>query len=334
MTRTAGDNATGANTHCAYQGIDHLVTAVGAYAFRIDTLANNAALTIRVGETHSFVRDTSGDPFRIVTAEDCAGKGCDLGQYTELPTSSLGLDDAEKDVAVTVFAPTLGGTYYYMSTTTPFRKGRIYVKYQFCTITYPETVLTQGCELSGEETLTGNLTITYSLARLRAQEGDVPQITAASGARHFTVSGGHKLTLENVDLNGGRGAEGGSILVDNGEIDANNVKFTDNVASLQGGAIRVKNAASKVKLSNILFDGNQGTEGGALSLDTLTQKAEIHNSDFKNNRASTGHGGAIRADTEMNITVTNFDGPLNGVAFQVRERSNVAGVLKTGFGMG
>ena len=154
----------------------------------------------------------------------------------------------------------------------------------------------------------GPLTIKFTPARLRAQEGDVPQITAASGARHFTVSGGHKLTLENVDLNGGRGSEGGSILVDNGEIDANNVKFTDNVASSEGGAIRVKNAASKVTLNNILFDDNQGSAGGALSIqDDLTQKVEIHNSDFKNNRASSGHGGAISTAGEVNITVSNFE---------------------------
>ncbi len=306
--RAADDDATGANTVCAFQGTEHEITAVGAYAFRIDTLANNAALTIRVGETHTFIRGTTGDPFRIVTAEDCAGKGCDLGQYSELPDSSLGLDDSEKDTAVTVFAPTLAGLHYYMSTTTPYRKGRIYVKYEFCTITYPETILTQGCELSGEVTLSGSLTIKFALARLRAQDGEVPQITAASGARHFTVNGGHKLTLENVDLNGGRGSEGGSILVDNGEIDANNVKFTDNVASSEGGAIRVKNAASKVSLNNILFDDNQGSEGGALSIkDDLTQRVEIHNSDFKNNRASSGHGGAISTAGEVNITVSNFE---------------------------
>jgi predicted outer membrane repeat protein len=306
--RAADDDATGANSACAYQGTQHEITAVGAYAFRIDTLANNAALTIRVGETHTFIRGTGGDPFRIVTAEDCAGKGCDLGQYSELPSSSLGMDDSEKDTTVTVFTPTLAGLHYYMSTTTPYRKGRIYVKYELCTITYPETILAQGCELSGEITLSGPLTIKFALARLRAQDGAVPQITAASGARHFTVSGGHKLTLENIDLNGGRGSEGGSILVDNGEIDANNVKFTDNVASSKGGAIRVKNAASKLSLNNILFADNQGSEGGALSIqDDLTQKVEIHNSDFKNNRASSGHGGAISTAGEVNITITNFE---------------------------
>jgi len=315
MIRAAGDDATGADTECAYTGTTHTVSTAGSFAFRIDALGNNAEMTIRVGETHTFYRVSGGDPFRIVSKEDCDGNGCDQGQYSSLPTSSLGLNDAVKDVSVTVFTPTVAGTYYYVSTENGYRKGIITVKWPLCSITYPTTTLTESCEMDSEQILTGDLTITYELARLRAlrvplgaQEGDVPQIMASEGGRHFTVSGGHKLSIENIDLNGGRGSEGGSILIDNGEIDANNVKFTDNVATSAGGAIRVKNSASKINMANIMFEDNQGSEGGAISIqDTLLQKVEIHGSDFKNNRAASGDGGAIKADSELNITGSNFE---------------------------
>jgi predicted outer membrane repeat protein len=308
MVRAAGDEATGDVTECAYQGTSHVVSTSGNFVYKIDGGSNNGELTVRVGETHSFYRDSAGNPFRIVTEADCDGKDCDKAQYNALPESSLGVEDAEQNVAVTVFAPAEAGLYYYMSTTNGYRKGRITAKWPLCVITYPVTTLTGSCELSSEVALTGDLTITYSLARLRAQSGDVPQIVAASSSRHFTVSGGHKLSIENLDLSGGRSAEGGSILVDQGEIDINNVKFTDNIATGAGGAIRVKNALSKVNMNNILFDGNQGSEGGAISiLDAMAEKVEIHNSDFKNNLAASGDGGAIKADSVLNITLTNFE---------------------------
>ena len=117
--------------------------------------------------------------------------------------------------------------------------------------------------------------------------------------------------MKSLDLNGGRSSEGGSILVDNGNIDANNVKFSDNVATSSGGAIKVKNTASIVSISNILFENNQGSEGGALDIqDTLVQQAEIHSSDFMNNRAASGNGGAIKTNAPLNISLSNFEGNL------------------------
>jgi len=304
--RPLGDPASGANTNCDYQGTAHAVTTNGAYAFVIDGGSNNAELTIRVGETHSFHRVGSGDLLRIVSGADCAT--CGGAQYDTLPDASAGMDDAEENSKVSVFAPTAAGLYWYLSTTTAQRQGRISVKWGLCVITYPVTTLTTSCELGAEVTITQDLTITYALAHLRAQAGDVPQIVAPDGTRHFTVVNGRKLTIENVDLNGGRGTEGGSILIDDGEIDASNVKFTNNVASADGGAIRVKNSNSKVNLNNVLFDDNQGSSGGAMSIqDDLVVKVEIHNSDFTNNRAAVGNGGAISADSVMNIVGSNFE---------------------------
>lgn len=308
MVRPAGDLATGADTECTYEGTVTTVSVVGNYFYSIGG-SNNPELTMRVGETKSFVRDSAGDPFRIVTEAECEGLQCDKAQYTTLPTGTF--TDAVKDQSVTVFSPTTAGIYYYLSTENGYRKGRIVVDWPLCTITYPVTNITESCELDSEIVLSGDLTIQFVTVSLRAVQGDIAQIKAADSSRHFQVTNGHKLTMDSIDLNGGRAADGGSILVDNGNIDANNVKFSDNVATSSGGAIKVKNTLSTIVISNILFENNQGSEGGALDIqDTLVQQAEIHSSDFKNNRAASGNGGAIKTNAPLNITLSNFEGNL------------------------
>ena len=305
MVRLAGDSATAADTVCTYAGTQHIVSLSGSFAYNVQE-GNNADIVIRVGSgKHTFIRNSATNPMRIVSAEECLS--CESATYSTLPTGTL--NDAISGTSVTVFEPTEPGIYYYVSTTNGYRKGRIIVKSEICSIPTTGTVtLTTGCELPGEIILSGDLEVTYALARLRAQNGDLPKISAASGSRHFTVSGGFKLTLSNVDLDGGNGDEGGSVYVNNGEIDADNVKFTNNVASLVGGAIKVENIASKVTLKNALFENNQGSHGGAISIvDDLTVEPLVQDSDFRNNVAAIGSGGAISSSSKMTISVTNFE---------------------------
>ena len=305
MVRPAGDSATAADTVCTYAGTQHIVSLSGSFAYNVQE-GNNADIVIRVGSgKHTFIRNSATNPMRIVSTEECPS--CESATYSTLPTSTL--NDAISGTSVTVFEPTEPGIYYYVSTTNGYRKGRIIVKSEICSIPTTGTVtLTTGCELPGEIILSGDLEVTYALARLRAQNGDLPKISAASGSRHFTVSGGFKLTLSNVDLDGGNGDEGGSVYVNNGEIDADNVKFTNNVASLVGGAIKVENIASKVTLKNALFENNQGSHGGAISIvDDLTVEPLVQDSDFRNNVAAIGSGGAISSSSKMTISVTNFE---------------------------
>jgi alpha-tubulin suppressor-like RCC1 family protein len=305
MVRPAGDSATAADTVCTYAGTQHIVSLGGSFAYNVQE-GNNADIVIRVGSgKHTFIRNSATNPMRIVSAEECLS--CESATYSTLPTSTL--NDAISGTSVTVFEPTEPGIYYYVSTTNGYRKGRIIVKSEICSIPTTGTVtLTTGCELPGEIILSGDLEVTYALARLRAQNGDLPKISAASGSRHFTVGGGFKLTLSNVDLDGGNGDEGGSVYVNNGEIDADNVKFTNNVASLVGGAIKVENIASIVTLKNALFENNQGSHGGAISIvDDLTVEPLVQDSDFRNNVAAIGSGGAISSSSKMTISVTNFE---------------------------
>ena len=318
MIRAAGDDATSVtDTECAHQGTAHKVELSGNFGYKIDSGTTNGKLVIRKGSgLHTFYRDSAGNPMRIVSEADCAGSDCDKATYSTLPTSSLGLDDAEKDVAVTVFDPdTAGiGTYYYMSTTNGYRKGRIIVKPKLCKdLAVPLTsattgtyTLTESCELDFTFTLTVDLTITFSLARLRAQSGEVPTIFAKEGERHFHVSSGAKLSLTNIELKGGSpSGDGGSIKCDKCELEMDNVKMTDNTAGATGGAIHVSDSTSKVTLSNTLFSGNQGTSGGAIRIvdaNTVT----ISDSDFNSNTAATGDGGAIESSKDMTVSGTAF----------------------------
>jgi len=317
MTRAAGDDATSVtDTDCAHQGTAHKVELSGNFGYKIDSGTTNGKLVIRKGSgLHTFYRDSAGNPMRIVSAADCADSECNKATYSTLPTSSLGLDDAEKDVAVIVLDPDAlaPGTYYYMSTTNGYRKGRIIVKPTLCkdlavpltSATTGSYTLTQTCELDFTFTITVDLTITFSLARLRAQSGEVPTIFAKEGERHFTVNSG-KLTLENVELKGGSpSGDGGAIKLSGGELETNNVKFTDNTAGTKGGAIYVNDGNSKLTLSNSLFSGNQGTVGGAISIinaDTIS----ISESDFNSNTAATGDGGAIESSEDISLTNTAF----------------------------
>jgi predicted outer membrane repeat protein len=317
MTRAAGDDATGGDTTCAHQGTAHKVELSGNFGYKIDSGTTNGKLVIRKGSgLHTFYRDSAGDPMRIVSAADCTDSECNKATYSTLPTSSLGLDDAEKDVAVIVLDPDAlaPGTYYYMSTTNGYRKGRIIIKPTLCkdlTVALTSTTtgsytLTQTCELDFVFSITVDLTITFSLARLRAQGGDLPTIYAKEGERHFHVSSGAKLSLQNIELKGGSpSGDGGAIKCDNCELEMDNVKMTDNTAGTKGGAIYVTDSNSKVTLSNTLFSGNQGTAGGALAIvdaDTVT----ITDSDFNSNIAATGDGGAIESSRDITVSGTSF----------------------------
>ena len=76
----------------------------------------------------AFKRDDGGHALRIVTAADCAGKGCDAGAYTSLPTSSLP-EFANGDISgYSQRVVTLSeGIYYYVCNAHSSMVGKIIV---------------------------------------------------------------------------------------------------------------------------------------------------------------------------------------------------------------
>ena len=280
MIRAAGDLATGADTSCSHDGTVHTIGNSGAWG----------AITIQAGTTHTFERDSSGNNIRIADSLD---------------GTSLTAFEAVYETSVAVITPTGPGTLYYIDLDNSNRYGIITVEAKACDISGSHVVLTEPCQLSGEIVVTGPLTIEYVASRLRSTSGATMKITA-KGGRHFRVNGG-SLFLKGIELSGGSADEGGSILVEQGTIDLDNVKLSDNAASQEGGAIRVKNRGSQVKLANVLFENNQGGDGGAISMDDLASEVDIKSSTFKNNRALQGNGGAIKSMARMKIQLSSFE---------------------------
>ena len=282
MLRAAGDLATGADTACVADGQKHTIGNSGAWT----------TITIQAGTTHTFERNSTGNNLRIADSLD----GASLTAY-----------EGVKDTSVAVITPAGPGTLYYIDLDNANRYGIITVEPKPCVITGSHVVLTEPCQLSGEIVVTGPLTIEYVASRLRsgATLGTTMKITA-KGGRHFRVNGG-SLTLKGIELTGGSAAEGGAILVENGNIDLDNVKLSENTASGEGGAIRVKNSASNVKLSNVLFDKNVAPSGGAMSMDDMSSEVDIQRATFTNNKASQGDGGAIKSNARMKIQMSVFD---------------------------
>lgn len=68
--RAAGDDASNGNTYCNTEGITLAFGNNGNDDFVYDG-QNDPAITLDVGKTYTFLRDTAGHPLRIISAADC-----------------------------------------------------------------------------------------------------------------------------------------------------------------------------------------------------------------------------------------------------------------------
>lgn len=102
---------------------------------------------------------------------------------------------------------------------------------------------------------------------LKINGGNVVTLVAPTNARHFDVSGGAKLTLENITLSNGNATTGcgGAIRVSgNSSLVANRVSFLNNNSQGDGGALCVI-AGSQATLNSSLFSRNTAIgQGGAI----------------------------------------------------------------------
>ena len=124
---------------CACAADHHLGLPAHASVTQIDFASNGASdyvvngqndpdISVCKDKTIVFERTDGGHALRIVTAADCAGKGCDTGTYSSLPTSSLS-EFANGDIAgSSKLNVTLSeGTYYYVCNAHSSMVGKITV---------------------------------------------------------------------------------------------------------------------------------------------------------------------------------------------------------------
>ena len=347
-TRAAGDVPTGDNTFCAYEGkVIYMDFDTDKYTSKdpFDNDISNPTLTVRVGESYSFVRSSTGSPLRIVNAADCPD--CVNGVVpSPVPTSSIVSSDSIApetgvDESVAVLTPVEIGKLYYISTDgSATHVGIIDVKYQQCTtVGSSGTVkLTQSCTLKQTVTLSGDLTIEADAAaarRFKLRGGNKIVLSGDDLHRHFIVKNGYKLTIKNLDLKEGYSDDdGGSVYVDNGEVKIEDSIIRNNkVASgKKGGAIYATNSAI-ITISGSTVENNEAPDGsgGALYLDTpdtANNKAvgvTLGSTIVKNNVAD--EGGSIALGKESSLTSTScvFEGNegKKGGAVYASEKNNL-----------
>lgn len=136
--------------------------------------------------------------------------------------------------------------------------------------------------------------------------GDGYTISGNGRYQIFAVASRGHLTIDNVRLVDGRGAEdggynrGGAVL-NRGELTIFNSSFMRNSATF-GGAIH--NAQGRVTISNSLFSGNTASQRGGTIRNHSLQELYVDNSLFERNAAD--WGGAIHSHGETHISHSSF----------------------------
>jgi len=136
--------------------------------------------------------------------------------------------------------------------------------------------------------------------------GDGFTISGNGQFQIFAVASRGNLTIENVTLADGLGAEdggynrGGAVL-NRGELTISNSSLVRNSATF-GGAIH--NAAGRVTVSNSRFSGNTASQRGGAIRNHSLQQLSVTNSLFERNAAD--WGGAIHSHGETYINNSSF----------------------------
>ena len=147
------------------------------------------------------------------------------------------------------------------------------------------------------------------------------ELVAGANSRHFNFKGassddGGMFSLANLTLTGGKGDNGGSLLLSGANISIDNCAFLGNEASNYGGAIcLMAKSTNYLLVASTTFAGNSANHGGALRLQGDGNAAFFVNTTFSGNSAS-GYGGAVNAinGEEVDFLACTFTGNKAGNA--------------------
>jgi plastocyanin len=271
-TRPAGDDPDGANTYCSTEGIGLAFGNSGSDHYTHLTY-NDPDINLKVGQKYSFLRDTAGHPLRIVSAEDCDGKGCDTGTYTTLPTSSVSDVDAVQSSANIVWTPKKAGTYYYLCTSHPNMVGKLIVAWDVCAFgkTTGAVTLTSSCLIDSTITLTGAMSISAASARRLRSTGDKPLISFSGSVG--VDAGVYALQMTGVEVTDVK-SDGQLATSTTGTIQLTNVDLKDNPRNSGTGSL-FKTAGGHIVGQNMVISNSkgetfEGESGGDISLADAT----------------------------------------------------------------
>ena len=277
-TRPAGDDPDGVNTYCSTEGIGLAFGNSGNDHFT-HLGQNDPDITLKVGQKYSFLRDTAGHPLRIVSDDDCDGKGCDNGEWTTLPTSSVTTVEAQQGVANIVWRPKKAGTFYYLCTSHPKMVGKITVEWDTCNFPHKGAFsLTKSCKITSDFSLQGDMVINAPSARLRSTDEKVLLAYEATGDQSIS-SGSYKFEMHNVEVAPQFGS-GDALVQGSGDIILNNVDIKESdedrdsaregVFTSNGGKI----VAQNMVIHNVGAMSFKAINGGDISLADVTISGE------------------------------------------------------------
>ncbi len=129
----------------------------------------------------------------------------------------------------------------------------------------------------------------------------------------FEFVGGENLTITKNSANATSGYNGGGAIYNLGTISGvNGIKFIENTARLNGGAIYNNTGSFAGGISNSTFTSNSARDGGAILNTTAAANAmTIYDSTFTSNTA-TNQGGAIWNKGTVGIVAMNKDSIFSG----------------------
>lgn len=266
-TRPAGDDPDGVNTYCSTEGIGLAFGNSGSDHYT-HLGQDDPLIELKVGQKYSFLRDTTGHPLRIVSEEDCAGYGCDQGEWTTLPTSSVTSVEAVQGASNIVWTPKKAGTYYYLCTAHPKMVGTITVVWESCNLPHKGAlILTSSCKITSAFSLQGDMVINAPSARLRSTDEKVLLSSMAT-----ITAGSYKFEMHNVEVTGIN--DDIALVSGSGDIILNNVNLKDNdrIGDTKG---LFETTAKQITAQNMVISKStgvifKGTSGGDVVLvDTI-----------------------------------------------------------------
>lgn len=135
---------------------------------------------------------------------------------------------------------------------------------------------------------------------------------------------GSLLALSNSSFQGQQGAvpRNPRLVIDGTNVTITSCSFSDNLASIEGGAISAKSPS--INISDSHFSNNSGSKGGAV--DIRAHLGNIANCTFENNHATGQDGGAVRFQGYEDVyeeQLSNFT--VTDSVFMRNEANNSAG---------
>ena len=264
--RPAGDDPDNGDTYCNTEGITLAFTHNGNSDF-VYNGQNDPDIALKAGQKYTFMRDSAGHPLRIVSEADCAGKGCDTGKWTSLPTSSLTSVDSVQGTSNAVYTFKKAGTYYYLCTAHPDMVGKITVTWDACTLsTYGSVSLSSSCEIQTSVSLTGAMTI--NVASLRSS-GEKLMLSMSDSMSPAINAGVYALTINGFEITDIK-SDNKMVESTTGTIKLSGVDLKDNPRSTGSGSL-FKTTGGHIVGESLVIDNSkgevfEGASGGDISL--------------------------------------------------------------------